>query len=64
MTSYPNGYGLRERPPECESRPTRVDCPCCDGLGEHSFGAGMDADGVDCQVCEGAGELALSVVQS
>ena len=63
LTSYSNGYGLRESPPHCQERPSRVDCPCCGGSGEHTFGAGMDADGVTCSVCKGAGELALSVLK-
>lgn len=35
----------------------RVDCPCCEGAGEHQFGAGEDADGVMCQPCGGWGQL-------
>ncbi len=57
MTNYENGYGRRDPPPECmEDRPV-VKCPCCDGHGEHAFGAGMDADGKTCGVCGGNGEL-------
>ena len=57
MIHYENGYGLRERPLECMGDRPVVKCPCCDGYGEHAFGAGMDADGKDCSVCGGNGEL-------
>ena len=53
MTSYPNGYGRRERAPECVEPSREVDCPCCGGSGEHLFGEGMHADGASCIVCEG-----------
>ena len=66
MTYYANGYGLRERPPECEpleehSGKTIIHCPCCDGRAEHAHGAGMDADCVTCEPCEGWGYFHVSV---
>ena len=63
IVSYPNGHGLRERPPECAERPERVPCPCCQGAGEHAYGAGMDADSAPCRVCMAQGELAVSTVE-
>ena len=59
MTSYPNGYGRRDRPPECREDLHTVDCPCCEGAGEHEFGAGMDRDTVTCRVCRGEGVMEL-----
>lgn len=35
----------------------RVECPCCESVGEHIFGAGEDADGIICGVCQGWGSL-------
>ena len=45
LTRYANGYGLRERPPECAAPPREVNCTCCGGSGEHLFVDGMEADG-------------------
>ena len=61
MTRYPNGYGLRESPPECMESVDQVDCPCCQGDGENGFGAGMEADAVTCQVCQGWGYFVVSI---
>ena len=57
---YPTGYGLREPVPECQPI-DQVDCPCCEGAGEHSYGQGMDADAVTCRVCDGYGYLITSL---
>ena len=58
--------------PRCNARgwlstaiPTKLDidkvlhvqCPCCEGGGEHAFGAGMDADSTYCEYCESWGYL-------
>ncbi len=59
MTSYPNGYGRRDRPPECREGLHTVDCPCCEGASEHEFGAGMDRDAAACRVCRGQGIVGL-----
>ena len=61
MTHYPNGYGRRDPVPECITPVTQVDCPCCEGNGAHSYGAGMDADSIDCSTCNGFGYLLTSV---
>ena len=58
-THYSNGYGIREKPPECIEEPHLIDCPCCQGAGEHEFGHGMDADGVVCSLCRGEGQVSL-----
>ena len=60
-TNYPNGHGLREKPPQCQQTPATVECPCCKAQQEHPFGAGMDADAVTCQVCNGYGYLIVSI---
>ena len=59
MTSYPNGYGRRDRRPECREDLHTVDCPCCEGASEHEFGAGMDRDAAACRVCRGQGIVEL-----
>lgn len=59
MTEYSNGYGRRDPVPECIEVPDEMECPCCEGAGEHPYGAGMDADAVECFYCEGAGVLAV-----
>ena len=63
IVQHPNGYGLRESPPECRQRPERVPCPCCGGHGEHAYGEGMDADTAPCRACRGYGELTVSAIE-
>ena len=60
MTYYPHGYGKREKPPECQSTPETIECTCCEGAQEHTFGHGMDEDGVTCSTCGGHGYLIVS----
>ena len=35
--------------------PGFVACPCCEGDGEHGFGAGMDLESAPCDYCFGMG---------
>ena len=59
MTNYFDGYGRRDPVPKCEDV-GRIECPCCEGSGEHTYGAGMDAAEVPCRVCGGYGWLVTS----
>ena len=59
-TVYPNGYGKRERPPECSPLPLVIECPCCQGRQEHGYGHGMDADALTCSTCNGYGYLTIT----
>ena len=61
MQQYARGWGRVDPPVECQERPQQVDCPCCEGAGEHEWGAGMDADGGPCYVCDTYGYLLVSV---
>ena len=60
-TTYPNGYGRRDPVPHCVQPLQEIQCYCCKGDGEHSYGAGMDSDAVTCQVCQGYGYLLVRV---
>ena len=60
MVEYSQGYGRREPLPVCDPIKETAECPCCQGAGEHSFGAGMDADSVDCSPCGGWGYFFLT----
>ena len=61
MTVYPNGYGRRDPPFPCPATDNLepVQCPCCNGAGEHAIGAGMDSDASRCWTCDGNGVLEL-----
>ena len=61
MIEYPSGYGRRDPVPICDPIDGTVECPCCKGDGAHSYGAGMDLDGVDCSPCQGWGYFAMTI---
>ena len=63
MVEYPRGYGRRDPVPVCDYIPRTLDCPCCKGQAEHSYGAGMDSDAVDCTPCAGSGYFFLKKVK-
>ena len=59
MIEYPRGFGRRDPIPVCDPIKETAECPCCKGAGDHSYGAGMDADAVDCVPCAGWGHFFL-----
>ena len=58
MIEYPRGYGRRDPLSVCDPIKETLDCPCCKGAGNHSYGAGMDAE--DCSPCNGWGCFLLT----
>lgn len=46
----------------CAEPPAEIDCPCCQGAGEHAIGAGPETRDYPCQACAGHGLLALSKI--
>lgn len=46
----------------CAELPKEIDCPCCQGAGEHAVGAGPETRDYLCQACAGHGLLALSQI--
>ena len=60
MIEYPQGFGRRDPVPVCELVEPTIDCPCCQGDTEHSYGKGMDTDSVDCIPCGGWGYFVMA----